>query len=332
MSSLKISFKSESYSLKDSFTISRGAKKSAEVITVRISDHNHSGIGECAPNLRYGQTISGELNKLQAMTQALENSSNGFERVFINKFFSPSPARSAIDIALWDLELKKMRESIWSLNKIKKPDVLPTMITLDASSIENNLKTARIYIDCKIFKIKFKGDSTDIDRLVKIREQFPKKRLLIDANESISPSKISEYINYCERFNVEVLEQPMRPEFDNLLSAIKTKTILCADESCSSLKDIEAIEKYYDAVNIKLDKAGGLTEALIMQESAISKGMKTMSGCMLCTSIGIAASQIIAAKADYIDHDAPLFLEQDRRNKIDYSKGNMNIANSVLWG
>ena len=113
----------------------------------------------------------------------------------------------------------------------------------------------------------------------------------------------------------------MKTRYDELLGEIKTKTILCADESCSSLEDIKKIEKYYDAVNIKLDKAGGLTEALLMQEAAINKGIKTMSGCMLCTSLGIAASQIIASKAEYIDHDAPLFLEQDRTIKINYSCG-----------
>ncbi len=332
MNRLNISFGPESFSLRDSFTISRGAKKSAELITLRISDNIYSGFGECTPNIRYGQTIDGELDKLEVMTQAFEASNCDINRETINKLFEPSPARSAFDIALWDLELKKNKKSIWSYHNIKKPDVLPTMITLDASNIEKNLSIARTFSNSKIFKIKFKGDETDIDRLLKIREHYPKKRLLVDANESISPSKIGKYIESCERLNIEVLEQPMKTEHDHLLGAIKTKTILCADESCSSLEDIKKIEKYYDAVNIKLDKAGGLTEALMMQEVAIRKGIKTMSGCMLCTSLGIAASQIVAAKAEYIDHDAPLFLEQDRKIKINYSCGNLNIASSMLWG
>lgn len=332
MNKLKISFGPESFSLKDNFTISRGAKKSADLITLRISDQTYSGFGECTPNIRYGQTIDGELNKLEFMTQAFEDGNCDINRETINKLFEPSPARSAFDIALWDFELKKIKKSIWSFHNTKKPDALPTMITLDASSIEKNLSTARQFSDSTIFKIKFKGDKTDIDRLLKIRECYPKKRLLIDANESISPSKIGKYIESCERFNIEVLEQPMNTKYDELLGTIKTKTILCADESCSSLEDIKKIEKYYDAVNIKLDKAGGLTEALLMQEAAIKKGIKTMSGCMLCTSLGIAASQIIASKAEYIDHDAPLFLEQDRTIKINYSRGNLNIADSMLWG
>ena len=332
MNRLKISFGPESFSLKDSFTISRGAKKSAELITMRISDHIYSGFGECTPNIRYGQTIDEELDKLESMVQALENSNSQISRETINELFEPSPARSAFDIALWDLELKKTKKSIWSFHNTKKPDSLPTMITLDASSIEKNLSTAHTFSDSKIFKIKFKGDVTDIDRLLKIREHYPKKRLLIDANESISPSEIGKYIESCERLNIEVLEQPMKAEYDHLLQTIETETILCADESCSTLDDIRKIEKYYDAVNIKLDKAGGLTEALIMQEVAISRGIKTMSGCMLCSSLGIAASQIIAAKADYIDHDAPLFLEHDREVKINYSLGNLNIADSILWG
>ena len=332
MSRLNIFFEHESYSLKDSFTISRGSKKTADVITVRLSDNIHSGMGECTPNFRYGQTIRTELDKLVGMKQALEGCEDGLERWIINKLFEPGPARSAVDIALWDLELKQNKKTIWTYHNVKKPDVLPTMITLDASSIEKNLSTASAYIDCEIFKIKFKGDDTDINRLLKIREKFPKKRLLIDANESIRPAKIRKYIDYCERLHVEVLEQPMEPKHDKLLRDLRTKTILCADESCSSLGDIKKIEKYYDAINIKLDKAGGLTEALLMQQNAIGIGMKTMSGCMLCTSLGIGASQIIAAKADYIDHDAPLFLTQDRKNKIDYSEGCMNIASSMLWG
>ena len=195
MNRLKISFGPESFSLKDSFTISRGARKSADLITLQISDHIYSGFGECAPNIRYGQTIDGELNKLEVMTQSFEDGNCDINRKVINNLFEPSPARSAFDIALWDFELKKIKKSIWSFHNTKKPDALPTMITLDASSIEKNLSTARKFSDCEIYKIKFKGDKTDIDRLIKIRECYPKKRLLIDANESISPSKIGKYID-----------------------------------------------------------------------------------------------------------------------------------------
>ncbi len=332
MSELRISFRPEKYTLKDNFIISRGSKKSADIITVCLNDHYLSGMGECSPNIRYGQTISSELGKLEHIKQVLELSPKDFNRDKLNILFEPSPARSAVDLALWDLELKKKKQTIWSNRNIKEPDSLPTMITLDASTIKKNLTTASNYEDCEIFKIKFKGDHTDIDRLLKIRMRFPKKRLLIDANESIPPSKIYEYISYCEKYNIEVLEQPMKPEFDKLLGKIKTKIILCADESCSNYKDIKKIEKFYDAINIKLDKAGGLTEALRMQNYAISRRIKTLSGCMLCTSLGIAASQVVAARADYIDHDAPLFLERDREYKINYISGKMSIANSKLWG
>jgi L-alanine-DL-glutamate epimerase-like enolase superfamily enzyme len=188
------------------------------------------------------------------------------------------------------------------------------------------------YNDYAIFKIKLDGTENDYSKIHNIRNLYPKKRVIVDANESIAARDLGRYLEYAERFNIEMIEQPMKVEFDFLLKDIKAKTIICADESCHISNDIEKISQYYDAINIKLDKSGGLTEAMNMVKAAQKKDLKIMSGCMLCTSLGIAASQIIAYHADYIDHDGPLFLEKDRDHALSYHIDRVSIARSYLWG
>ncbi len=206
------------------------------------------------------------------------------------------------------------------------------MITLDLSSLDKTMTRASKYNAYEIFKIKLDGTENDYTKIYNIRNLYPKKRVIVDANESIQVRDMSRYLEYAERFNIEMIEQPLKVEFDFLLKDIKTKTTICADESCHISSDIEKISQYYGAINIKLDKSGGLTEALNMVKAAKKKDLKIMSGCMLCTSLGIAASQIIAYHADYVDHDGPLFLEKDRDHALSYHIDKVSIARSSLWG
>ena len=332
MHTLELNYYPEIFKLNDSFSISRGTKNTAEIIKVEVTDGKIQGVGECTPNSRYKRNIHTELLELSKIKKTIEQNHRIINQNNLSELFTPSPARSAVDIALWDYFLKKNGLSIWDYFKIQRPQNLKTMITLDLSSLDKTMTRASKYNDYAIFKIKLDGTENDYSKIHNIRNLYPKKRVIVDANESIAARDLGRYLEYAERFNIEMIEQPMKVEFDFLLKDIKAKTIICADESCHISNDIEKISQYYDAINIKLDKSGGLTEAMNMVKVAQKKDLKIMSGCMLCTSLGIAASQIIAYHADYIDHDGPLFLEKDRDHALSYHIDRVSIARSYLWG
>jgi len=332
MNALRLNYYPEKFKLNDGFSISRGSRDTADIIKVEITDGKFHGIGECTPNERYSRNTKTELLELSKIKKTIEQHYSIINQNNLSEFFIPSPARSAVDIALWDYYLKKNGLSIWDYFKIQRPKNLTTMITLDLSSLDKTMTRASKYNDYKVFKVKLDGTENDYIKIRNIRNLYPKKRVVVDANESIPVKDMGKYLEYAERFNIEMIEQPMKVEFDFLLKDIKAKTIICADESCHISSDIDKISQYYGAINIKLDKSGGLTEALNTVKAAKKKDLKIMSGCMLCTSLGIAASQIIAYYADYIDHDGPLFLEKDRDHALSYDTDKVSIARSSLWG
>ncbi|MDG2186790.1 MAG: dipeptide epimerase [Hyphomicrobiales bacterium] len=331
MHKLDISCKPEKFLLSDSFTISRSKRNIIKVLKVTISDGIISGYGECTPNKRYNQSISGETQKIKEIAKLLNNKFD-CDNIKLLEQFDPSPARSAVDNAIWDYKLKKINKSIWEYLKIEKPDSIKTMATIDISSLEKMLTKANKFKEYKTFKIKLKGILSDFKKLTKIREAYPKKNIIVDANEAISPENLMNYISICENLKIEMIEQPMKPEFDKLLGKIKSKIIFCADESCKNISDILGINNYYGAINIKLDKAGGLSDALNMCHYAKENDLLIMTGCMMCTSLGIAPAQILATYSNYVDLDAPLFLAEDRNNGISYESGRMLIAKKILWG
>ena len=332
MTTLELNYYPEIFKLKDSFSISRGTKNNAEIIKVEVTDGKIQGVGECTPNSRYKRNIHTELLELSKIKKTVEQGHFTINQNNLSELFLPSPARSAVDIALWDYFLKKNGLSIWDYLKIQRPKNITTMITLDLTSLDKTMTRALKYNEYEIFKIKLDGTDNDYNKIYNIRTRYPKKRIILDANESIQVKDMTKYLGYSEQFNIEMIEQPMKVEFDHLLKDIKVNTIICADESCHVSDDIEKISKCYDAINIKLDKSGGLTESLNMVKTAKKNNLKIMSGCMLCTSLGVAASQIIAYYADYIDHDGPLFLEKDREHALLYHRNKVSIAKSSLWG
>jgi L-alanine-DL-glutamate epimerase-like enolase superfamily enzyme len=332
MNKLKISFEHEKFPLKDDFTISRGTRDVIEVIKVKITDGVFKGYGECSPNKRYSQSISSEINKLKLIKKFMNNNSIDYNNFKLVDLCGPGPASAAANSALLDYKLKKMNKTIWEYLNINEPKFIKTMVTIDISSLEKMLKKAERYKKYKMFKIKLSGKNEDFNKLNKIREIYPKKKIIVDANESILPENLKNYLTICERLGIEMIEQPMKPEFDQLLTNIKSKIIFCADESCRDMSDISKVKGYYNAINIKLDKAGGLIEALNMCVSAKKYGLLVMTGCMMCTSLGIAPAQVLASYSDYVDLDAPLFLEKDRPNSMNFDSGKISVAKKMLWG
>tara|TARA_Y100000590_G_C15743819_1_gene1021253 strand:- start:3310 stop:4299 length:990 start_codon:yes stop_codon:yes gene_type:complete len=329
MPNLSISYLIESFALRVPFGIARGEKNKVDIIKVKVTDGLTNGYGECSPNLRYNQTIETEIiniNEIILHFQGKDITNKGLQ------FFDPSPARSAIDNAIWDFNVKKNKTTIWEYLGLKKPNSFPTAITIDLSSMGRiDIKT-NTFRSFRTIKIKLDGTDDDYQRLKSIREKFPYASIIVDANESIKPGDINSYIKLFEEHDVSLIEQPLKSDLDSYLMNTNTKIPICADESCLSYSDIEHVKKYYKAINIKLDKCGGLFEAIKMIKAAKKYDLKIMAGCMLCTSLGIAPAQIVAMHADFIDLDGPIFLEKDRENKIEYKNGLMKTSSSELWG
>jgi len=329
MSLRKVHFKAEELKLKNPFVISRGSRTIIPIILLGITEKGVTGYGECTPLLRYGETVETEIKKIKKIYAHIEN---GISRNELKDKLLPCAARNAIDIALWDLELKLVKTSIWIKENKKKPPNLPTAYTVSINTAEKMAEEAYLNSHFNLIKIKLAGDRDDSKRIELIRNKLPKNRLILDANESIHPKNLNSLISISEKMNIELIEQPVKRKYDCEIAKINTKILLCADESCKSISDFNGIVNIYDAINIKLDKAGGLTEALLLRDLALKNGLKIMIGCMICSSLGIAPAQLIAADADYIDLDGANFIKKDRQNPITYSNGHMSIASGHLWG
>jgi L-Ala-D/L-Glu epimerase len=325
----KVHIKVEELKLKKPFVISRGARTVIPIILLSITEGNVVGYGECTPSSRYGETTETEIKKIKKFYTLIEN---GISRIELRNKFPACAARNAIDMALWDLELKLEKTSIWKKENKEKPSNLPTAYTISIDTAEKMAEEAHLNSHFNLIKIKLAGDIDDLKRIELVRTKLPKNRLILDANESIHPKNLNKLISISEKMNIELIEQPVKKKYDKEIKRINTKIILCADESCRTLSDLKKIINIYDAINIKLDKSGGLTEALLLKDFALQNGLKIMIGCMICSSIGIAAAQLIALDADYIDLDGASFIEKDRENSITYKDGNMSIASSNLWG
>ena len=325
----KVHFKAEELKLKKPFVISRGSRTTIPIILLSITEGSVTGYGECTPSSRYGETVETEIKKIKRFRSYIEH---GISRNKLRENFPACAARNAIDLALWDLELKLEKTTIWEKGNKIKPFNLSTAYTVSLDTAEKMAKEACLNSHFNLIKIKLSGDGHDSKRIELIRKKLPKKRLILDANESIHPKDLNDLMSISEKMNIELIEQPVKKKYDKEIAKINSKIVLCADESCKTIADLKKIINIYDAVNIKLDKTGGLTEALLLKDFALKKGLKIMIGCMICSSIGIAPAQLIATDADYIDLDGANFIEKDRENSITYTNGNMSIASSNLWG
>ncbi len=325
---MKTSFTTEPWPIRGTFAISRGAKKEAEVIVVTIEHDGYRGRGEGVPYRRYGETVSSAQEQISAIQSEIEK---GVDRGKLSELLPAGAARNALDCALWDLECKQKGKTIWELLRITpKPMPISYTIGLDGSSVmaEKAREAAKKY---SILKLKL-GAKGDEERLQKIREAAPKARLIVDANEGWNAGNLEAMLRACESAGVELLEQPVPVEHSNILKNVRTSVSLCADESAHTSADIEKLQGIYQAVNIKLDKAGGLTEALVMAQKAKEAGLKIMVGCIVSTSLSMAPATVVAQYADYVDLDGPLHLAKDRAPAIEYRDGIILPTTPELWG
>ncbi len=323
-----LSAEAQSWPIAGSFTISRGSKTTADVVVVNVTDGEHTGRGECVPYGRYGETIEGVLDTIMALQPAI---SEGLTRHDLQTAMPAGAARNAVDCALWDLEARQRGVRAWTMAGVETMLPLTTAYTLSLDTPEAMAQAASDAAGRPLLKLKLGGDG-DADRLRAVHQAAPETRLIVDANEAWRPKQLEDLMAVCLETGVELVEQPLAADDDDVLGEIHRSVTVCADESIHGLDGFETLVGKYDAVNIKLDKTGGLTEALALADAATGAGMSIMVGCMLATSLAMAPAMIVAQKATVVDLDGPLLLARDRDNPIQFDGSIMAPPPRLLWG
>ncbi len=320
---LLVTARIERWPIDGAFTIARGAKTEAVVVVAEVTDGQIMGRGECVPYARYGETPEGVLAQIRA--------AHAVSREDLQRSLPPGAARNALDCALWDFEAKSSDHSAAFLAGVPPLKPVLTAYTLSLDTPEAMAAKAADIRNMPLLKLKLGADG-DEDRLYAVREARPDARLIADVNEGWPTGAISERLAVCAAVGVEVVEQPLPANDDAILASIPRLLPVCADESAHGVEDIARLAGRYDAVNIKLDKAGGLTEALVMAHAAREAGLKIMVGCMVSTSLAMAPALILAQDADWVDLDGPLLLARDRAPRLSYSGAFIRPPSAALWG
>lgn len=315
---------SESWPTRGAFVISRGSKNEATVVVVEIGDGAHIGRGECVPYRRNGETVEGVL----AAIRATELSD---DREELRRSMPPGAARNALDCALWDLAAKRAGKPAWALAGLPEPKPVLTCFTLSLGTPESMAEAARAASHLPLLKVKL-GGADDPERIRAVRHAAPKVRLIVDANEAWSEQNFVENMQACAKARVELIEQPLPAGADDFLRAADHAVPICADESVHVAADLKNLAGKYDFVNIKLDKTGGLTEALDLKREARMRGFRIMVGCMLATSLGMAPALLVAQDAEFVDLDGPLWLAKDRVPGLAYAGALVSPPAPILWG
>lgn len=328
MSSNNIEFKvaQQSWPLDKPFRTARGPSTEARVVVVTVNNGQHIGRGEAVPISRYGQTPASTAAQLEQIFPKC------VDRQQIQELLPANAARNALDCAFWDLEAKVSGKRVWELANIQIVDSVVTAFTISLDAPEKMAANASANKSAPLLKLKLGGDSLDLPRVEAVRNAAPAARLIVDANESWSPSHYREIVSALRGLGVELIEQPFPADADDALESLDHPVSVCADESCHTTADLPRLVNRYDAINVKLDKTGGLTEALLLTERAREHGFKILVGCMVCTSLGIAPARLLVGETDYADLDGPLLLAGDRHHRLLYEEGKISLPSGELWG
>jgi L-Ala-D/L-Glu epimerase / N-acetyl-D-glutamate racemase len=326
---LSVSATVERWPIAGAFTISRGVKTEAAVVVAKLSDGTFTGRGECVPYARYGESIEAVVSAIAACAEPL---AGGLTRADLASLLPAGAARNALDCALWDLEAKRAREPAATLAGMAALQPVLTAFTLSLAPPDAMAARAREASAAHpLLKLKLGGDG-DTDRLAAVRAAVPQARLIVDANEAWQPNDVESLLAAAASARVELVEQPLPAGGDDVLARIARPVPVCADESVHDRASLAALAGRYDAVNIKLDKTGGLTEALLLAEEARKLGLEIMVGSMVATSLAMAPALLVAQNADWVDLDGPLLLERDRVPGLTYDAGKVFPPPPALWG
>jgi L-alanine-DL-glutamate epimerase-like enolase superfamily enzyme len=325
---LSLTVRTESWPIAGSFSISRGAKTEAQVVVTELSDGRHKGRGECVPYARYDETVKGVLEALGEIGQKL---AFGLDRHALQHAMPSGAARNALDCAFWDLEAKRAGKPAYELAGLAAPHALTTAYTISISTPETMAEAARAASQRSLLKIKL-GGAGDPERIAAVRKAAPQSELIVDANEGWTADNLAENLAACADAGVTLIEQPLPSDNDGALATVKRPVAICADESVHDRASLAALAGRYDAVNIKLDKTGGLTEALAMAAEADRLGLRIMVGCMVATSLAMAPAMLLAQRARVVDLDGALLLAKDRPDGLRYEGSLVHPPTSRLWG
>jgi L-Ala-D/L-Glu epimerase len=326
--SLKIHASAETFPILGTFTISRGSKTEAKVVVVRISDGSATGCGECVPYARYGESVESVLEEVHHAAAKL---SLNPDRQELARLLKPGAARNALDCALWDFEAKRGGVSVAQL--IEATEILPqtTAYTLSLGTAEEMGNAARASAHRALLKIKVGGEG-DIERVRAVAMNAPNSKIILDANEGWTADNVAANMDAVAALGIALIEQPLPAEHDQILATIPHPIPVCADESAHTSEGVAALRTRYDAVNIKLDKTGGLTEALKMRNEARRLGFQVMVGCMVGSSLAMAPAILLAQGAEFVDLDGPLLLARDREPGLKYEGSLVYPPEPALWG
>jgi L-alanine-DL-glutamate epimerase-like enolase superfamily enzyme len=323
-----LSARIERWPIAGSFAISRGAKTEAVTVVAEVARGGLIGRGECVPYPRYGETAEATLNALQALQEPV---SLGLDRQALQAAMPPGAARNALDCALLDLEAKTTGMRVWNLLGRSAPRACVTAYTISLGSPEAMAAATEKAAHRRLLKIKLGGDG-DGERIAAVRQAAPGCELIVDANEAWSAENLEQNLRHCAAAGVTLVEQPLPAGHDEALARIQRPLKICADESVHDRKSLDGLRERYDAVNIKLDKTGGLTEALAMADAAQALGFDIMVGCMVATSLAMAPAMLLASQARYVDLDGPLLLARDRDGGLRYEGSLVYPPDAALWG
>jgi L-alanine-DL-glutamate epimerase-like enolase superfamily enzyme len=318
----------ERWPLAQPFVISRGMKTEAEVVVAEIAAGPHRGRGEAVPYARYGETVAGVLAQIEAARERIEA---GAGRAALQALLPAGAARNALDCALWDLEAKQAGVRAWTLAGRARLDPVKTCFTISLGPVEAMAEAARANARRPMLKLKI-GARDDLDAVAAVRAAAPRTRLIVDANEALTFEELRRLAPDLARLGVMLVEQPLPAGEDDALEGYASPVPLCADESLHTRAELAACARVYALINIKLDKAGGLTEALALAADARAAGLGLMVGCMVATSLAMAPAMIVAQGADVVDLDGPLLLTRDREPGLMFQGSMIEAPPPDLWG
>jgi L-alanine-DL-glutamate epimerase-like enolase superfamily enzyme len=306
------------------FTISRGSRTEARVLTVRITRGAMTGWGECVPYARYGET-------LESVTAQIEGLPADIGRGALQAALPSGAARNAVDCALWDLEAKQAGKRVWELVGLPPPGPEITAYTLSLDVPEVMRAQAAKHAHRPLLKIKL-GTPDDMVRLEAVRQGAPATPIIVDANEGWTAEVYADLAPHLIRLGVKLVEQPLPAGADDMLAEIARPLPVCADESCHDRQSLPTLRGKYDVVNLKLDKTGGLTEGLALKQAALAEGYGLMVGCMVGSSLAMAPATLLAQGAAFVDLDGPLLLAEDRDHPLRFDEAGVHPPEPELWG
>jgi L-alanine-DL-glutamate epimerase-like enolase superfamily enzyme len=325
---LSVSVEVERWPIAGTFAISRGAKTEAAVVVAELSDGEHRGRGECVPYARYGETLEAVAAEITAMGAQI---ARGLDRDGLQSALRPGAARNALDCAFWDLTAKQSGQPVHEIVGLPPLRPLLTAYTISLAAPREMAAAAEKVAGRALLKVKL-GGRDDPARIAAVRRAAPRCELIVDANESWTPDNLLENLAACADAGVTLLEQPLPADRDDALARIARPLAVCADESVHAGASLAALIGKYDAINIKLDKSGGLTEAIAMATQAEQLGLRLMVGCMVATSLAMAPAMLVAQRARIVDLDGALLLARDRPHGLRYEDSRVHPPTPALWG